>query len=143
MSKIKQGDTVEVNYVGKLDDGTEFDNSQNQGETFKFTVGSEEILPAFSNAVLGLKSGEEATFRLESEEAYGPRLEEAVQKVAKSQLPAELNTNPGDLIQGARPDGSVFLAKVAEDLGEEVLIDFNHPLAGQDLNFDVTIVSVS
>lgn len=143
MSKIKQGDEIEVNYVGKLDDGTEFDNSQNQGDTFKFTVGSQEILPAFSSAVIGLEIGEEATFRLESEEAYGPRLEDAVQKIAKEQLPAELNTNPGDMIQGQRPDGTIFLAKVTEDLGEEVMIDFNHPLAGQDLNFDVTVVAIN
>ena len=143
MSKIKQGDVVEVNYVGKLDDGTEFDNSSNQGETFKFTVGSQEILPAFSTAVIGLEIGQEATFRLESEDAYGPRLDEAVQKVPKEQLPAELNTNPGDLIQGQRPDGSVFIAKVTEDLGDDVMIDFNHPLAGQDLNFDVTVVAIN
>mgnify|MGYP001412851108 CR=1 FL=1 len=143
MSKIKEGDTIEVNYVGKLNDGTEFDNSSNQGETFTFTVGSDEILPAFSQAVIGLEVGQDTTFRLESEEAYGPRLEEAVQKVPKDQLPADLNTSPGDLIQGARPDGSIFLAKVTEDLGDDVMIDFNHPLAGEDLNFDVTVVSIS
>ena len=143
MSKIKDGDTIEVNYVGRLDDGTEFDNSKNQGDTFKFTVGSEEILPAFSTAVVGLEVGQETTFRLESDEAYGPRLEEAIQRVPKSQLPADLNTSPGDLIQGQRPDGSVFLAKINEDLGEDVMIDFNHPLAGQDLNFDVTVVAIT
>ena len=142
MAKIKSGDTIEVNYVGKLDDGTEFDNSNNQGETFKFTVGSDEILPAFSNAVVGLEVGQETTFRLACDEAYGPRLEEAIHRVPKNQLPADLNTSPGDLIQGQRTDGSIFLAKINEDLGEDVMIDFNHPLAGQDLNFDVTVVSV-
>jgi len=143
MSKVKSGDTVEIHYRGTLDDGTEFDNSEKTGEPLTFTVGAEEILPAFSEAVVGMTSGETASFKPDHSDAYGPRLDEAVQNIAKTALPEGFPVVVGETVQGTRPDGHQFLAKICEDLGDEIIMDFNHPLAGQNLLFEVTVVSVT
>jgi|TARA_R110002074_G_scaffold347887_1_gene518260 peptidylprolyl isomerase len=142
MSKVENGNTVEIHYRGLLSDGTEFDSSHSRGETLSFTVGGQEVLPAFSDAVVGMSVGDTKKFKLDAANAYGNRVDEAVQTVAKSVFPEGFEFIIGGTVQGEQHDGSQFLAKITEELEEEVLMDFNHPLAGEDLDFEVELVNL-
>ena len=143
MSKVENGSTVEIHYRGLLSDGTEFDSSHGRGETLSFTVGGQEVLPAFSDAVVGMTVGDTRKFTLEAVDAYGERINEAVQSVSKSVFPDDFEFIVGGTVQGEQHDGSQFLAKITEERDEEVIMDFNHPLAGEDLSFEVELVTLT
>ncbi len=143
MSKVENGNTVEIHYKGLLSDGTEFDSSHQRGETLSFTVGGQEVLTAFSEAVVGMTVGETKKFTLEAADAYGERIEEAVQTVSKSVFPDNFEFILGGTVQGEQHDGSQFLAKITEERESEVTMDFNHPLAGEDLDFEVELVKLA
>ena len=143
MSKVENGNNVEIHYRGLLSDGTEFDSSHNRGETLSFTVGGQEVLPAFSEAVVGMAVGDTKKFTLEAANAYGDRIEEAIQTVSKSVFPDDFDFIIGGTVQGEQHDGSQFLAKITEEKDNEVVMDFNHPLAGEDLDFEVELVNLT
>ncbi|MDO9556377.1 MAG: peptidylprolyl isomerase [Coriobacteriia bacterium] len=137
------GDTVAVHYTGTLDDGSEFDSSSGR-DPLSFTLGEAEVIPGFENAVLGLEPGDSASIVIVPDDAYGPRHPEAVQEV-----PMELfgeNVPPvGVIVTLVAPDGTKVPATVAsftED-GTSATLDFNHPLAGQTLHFDIELVEIA
>ena len=143
MSKVENGNTVEIHYRGVLQDGTEFDNSRERGETLTFEVGSDEVLNAFSSEVVGMTLGESKNFTLPAADAYGLRSEEAVQTVPKSAFPDEFEFIVGATVQGEQMNGQMFLAKICEEQESDVVMDFNHPLAGEDLVFEVEVVNLT
>jgi FKBP-type peptidyl-prolyl cis-trans isomerase 2 len=131
----KDGDTVAVHYRGTLDDGTEFDSSEGR-EPISFTVGSNQVIPGFSDAVRGLKVGDENTVRLEPARAYGERREDLVIIFPPAQaLPG---MKPGDHVQMSNGQQAVVLAVDATG----VTVDANHALAGKALTFEVELVSI-
>ena len=139
---IKKGDTVEVEYEGKLDDGTEFDNSKKHGQPLKFEVGGGQVIKGFDEAVVGMNQGEEKEFRLEPKEAYGDQNPELRKDIPKEQLPKQ-EMEVGMMLVMKLPDGNQFPAKIV-DIGEKtVTIDLNHPLAGKALNFKVKVSKVN
>jgi len=140
--KVTSGHNVSVHYVGTFTDGTEFDNSHTRGETVSFKVGSGQMIPGFSNAVVGMTAGETKTFRLTPEQGYGPRNEAALQTVPRSAFSQDFEFEIGGTIQGNGPSGQ-FLAKIQEVQESQIVLDMNHPLAGHELNFEVEVVSVS
>ena len=141
MSKIKQGDIVEVNYVGKLDDGTEFDNSRVRGQTLDFEVGRPGIITGFSNAVVGMSTGETKTVTLVADQAYGQINPEAFQNVPKTQFDSDFVFEAGTSVMGNGPKGP-FRATIHEVRDNDVVLDFNHPLAGKTLTFEIELVSI-
>lgn len=136
----KQGDTVRVHYRGTLSDGTEFDSSVGR-DALEFQVGTGQVIPGFDQAVSGLEVGESTTVTIPAADAYGERLEEAVQEMPREafgeQVPQE-----GWAVELQAPDGSTMAATIAEVNDESVTLDFNHPLAGQDLTFEIELVEV-
>ena len=142
MVKVENGNTVSVHYSGTLDDGTEFDNSRNRGEPITFTVGSGEMIPGFESALPGMEPGEKKTFTISPDNAYGQRNEEAVQTVSASSFPPDFEIVDDATIQGTKPDGQIFLAKVISHTESDVILDFNHPLAGKDLNFSIELMNI-
>jgi peptidylprolyl isomerase len=141
MATAKSGDTVVVHYTGRLDDGTVFDSSENRNP-IRFTLGSGEIIPGFERAVEGMAPGERKTVRIPAEDAYGPRREDAVFEVPRSQLPAGFDPEEGERYAMSHPDGSRLIVRVAALTNDAVTFDANHPLAGQDLTFEITLVSI-
>ncbi len=87
MSAIKNGDKVSVHYRGTLDDGTEFDNSYDRGETLTFEVGVGQMIKGFDSGVVGMTVGETKTIKITADEAYGQRQPEAVQSIPKTSFP--------------------------------------------------------
>ena len=143
MSKIQQGQTVNVHYVGTLDDGTEFDNSRTRGETITFQVGAGNVIKGFDNALVGMTLGETKKVRLSPTEAYGETREDMFKEVSKSEFPSDVNMTVGGIVKGETDTGQVFMARIDEIRDEDVTLNFNHPMAGKHLNFEIELVSLS
>ena len=139
---IKNGQTVNIHYVGTLKDGTEFDSSRKRGNPLSFTLGGGQILPAFEKAVQTMKIGERKTFSLTATEAYGEVVTEAVKAVPKTSFAPEMKLEIGEMVSGQSADGRPVRAKISSIEEETVTLDFNHPLAGKDLDFDIELISV-
>ena len=142
MSTVENGNTVSVHYTGTLNDGTQFDSSQGR-DPLSFQVGDGQVISGFDNAVVGMVVGESKTFTIAAEEAYGPKNEEAVQEVSKDRFPEGYDAQVGQTVTGQNEIGQNFQALIIAEAEDTVTLDFNHPLAGQDLTFEVELVSVA
>mgnify|MGYP003149203597 FL=1 len=140
--KVQNGSSVSVHYRGTLSDGTEFDNSKTRGQTLNFQVGSGQMITGFDNAVVGMTIGDTKNINLTADEAYGRHQPEAVQPVPRGAFPPDFEFLVGEIVQGNGPQGP-FLAKIIEEGQEEIILDFNHPLAGEDLNFEIELLAVN
>jgi peptidylprolyl isomerase len=141
MTQAKFGDTVKVHYTGKLDDGTVFDSSI-QGEPLEFTIGSGSIIPGFEKAVVGMVPGDQKTEVIPTEQAYGPYQEEMVVMVERNQMPAEMEPQIGQQLQLQHESGQIIPVIVTDVSDASVTLDANHPLAGEDLTFEIQLVAI-
>lgn len=143
MTKVKSNDTVKVHYKGTLTDGTVFDSSEGR-EPLEFTMGQGQLIPGFENAVMGMEINQTKSCFIPSAEAYGDVNPEMLQKVSKSQLPEDLQQKAavGMQLSSRMPDGTEFPVMVTEVNEESITVDANHPLAGKDLNFEITLVEI-
>jgi len=135
----KDGDTVRVHYRGTLSDGSEFDCSAGR-EPLEFVVGSGQVIPGFDDAVRKLEPGEKVTVTIPATEAYGDRNPEGLQKFPLSAFPQAPEV--GWAVELGGPNGERIPATIVAVEGEEVTLDFNHPLAGEDLTFELELVEV-
>jgi FKBP-type peptidyl-prolyl cis-trans isomerase 2 len=142
MSKIKEGDTVEVHYTGKLENGDVFDSSRER-EPFQFTVGNKDVIPGFENGVVGMDVGDTKTIEIPPEEAYGAKRDELVVVVKKSEFPQDITPSIGQRLQIKQPDGNPVVVTVTDLTEESITLDANHPLAGYTLFFDVEIIDIT
>ena len=142
MTKVESGNTVSVHYCGTLNDGTEFDSSYTRGEPITFEVGSGQMISGFDSALVGMAVGEEKNVNIAATQAYGIRNEDHVQDVPITSFPQDYEFVEGTMVQGQQPDGQTFLAKIVGRDTHTVKLDFNHPLAGQDLNFKIELVII-
>jgi peptidylprolyl isomerase len=142
MSTAKNGDAVKVHYTGKLDDGTVFDTSEGR-EPLSFTVGSGEVIEGFDQAIAGMQVGEIKGIVIPPEQAYGERNDALVQTIARDQLRLGVEPHSGMEVEMRTPDGTVIPLLVSEVTETTVTLDANHPLAGQNLHFDLTLVEIA
>lgn len=141
MPQAKQGDTVAVHYTGRLDDGTEFDSSR-KGEPIEFEVGSGSVIEGFDRAVEGMEVGERREFRLEPNEAYGPRRDDLEVQVSRDRLPDGMRPEVGAMLSVQVTPDQQAVARIAGVGERDVTLDLNHPLAGQALSFDIELVEI-
>ncbi|HUW18961.1 MAG TPA: peptidylprolyl isomerase [Sedimentisphaerales bacterium] len=141
MAQVKSGDTVRVHYTGKLDDGTVFASSSNR-EPLQFTIGEERIIPALEQAVVGMSPGEAKTAEIVADEAYGPHYDELVRVVNRSTFPAGLEPEVGQRLNLSEGEGREIVVTVVDLSDSDVTLDANHPLAGEDLTFDIQLVEI-
>ncbi|MCC5886882.1 MAG: FKBP-type peptidyl-prolyl cis-trans isomerase [Gammaproteobacteria bacterium] len=141
MAEAKQGDTVRVHYTGQLDDGTEFDSSRDR-DPLEFQVGSGQVIAGFESAVAGMAVGDSCTTTIVAAEAYGPRRDELVVDIERSQLPADMDLEVGQALQVKDQNDQPFVVHVAAVAEESVKLDANHPLAGKDLTFEIELVEI-
>ncbi len=139
---IKNGQKVTVHYVGTLKDGTVFDSSRTKGSPLSFTVGEGKVLPAFEKAVSNMAIGETKTILLEANEAYGEVNPDAVRIVPKAQFGETFDLEVGAMVRGQSPDGDPIHATVKSIESDGIILDFNHPLAGKPLDFEVELLTV-
>src|SRR5689334_11180078 len=141
MQQVKKGDKVKVHYHGKLRSGETFDSS-NGREPLEFTVGSGQVIKGFDDGVKGMKIGDKKTVEINVENAYGEKSPEMIIEFPKTQFPPDMNPEQGQQLMMSNGDGQSFPVTVAEVREESVLLDANHPLAGQDLIFDLELVDI-
>ncbi|HEY9723221.1 MAG TPA: peptidylprolyl isomerase, partial [Oscillatoriaceae cyanobacterium] len=142
MTQAKQGDTVQIHYTGRLRNGTVFDSSEGR-EPLSFVLGSGMVIPGFDKGVTGMTVGERRSIEIPYLEAYGPRHPELALQVPRSDLPPDLQPEVGMQLQLMQPDGQMVVVTIVDVSPETLTLDANHPLAGEDLMFDLQLVSVA
>jgi peptidylprolyl isomerase len=139
--QARHGDTVTVHYRGKLQDGSVFDASDR--EPLQFTIGGGQLILGFEEAVVGMNPGDLKTTEVPAEEAFGPYQEDKVVVLPKNQFEDwDLEPIVGDRGPVPRPDGPPIDVTVTEVAESEVTVDANHPLAGEDLIFDIELIDI-
>lgn len=141
MSTATTGDTVRVHYTGRLDDDSVFDSSEGR-DPIEFTLGSGEVIAGFEQAILGMEPGEEKTATVPADEAYGEHREDLIVSLERSTMPEQLDPEVGQELQMRDASGNSFAVRVTEIDDETVTVDANHPLAGQELTFDIELVDI-
>ncbi len=139
MTTVKAGDTVRIHYTGTLADGTTFDSSQGR-EPLEFTVGSGQIISGLDSALPGMEVGDQKKVEIAADEAYGQKDPAAMQPVPRGEIPDNIPLDIGTQLQVQDGSGRVAQVQVAEVTDETVVLDMNHPLAGEDLTFDIELV---
>ncbi|MBX7492608.1 FKBP-type peptidyl-prolyl cis-trans isomerase [Qipengyuania sp. 1NDW9] len=138
MTTPKNGDTVTIDYVLKRGDGEEVGTTAQTGPQ-DLQLGSGQIFPQIEEALTGLEVGQSATVAIESDNAFGPRREELVIDIPRANLPPEPAPQPGMALQAQSPDGQPMTLIILEVGDEAVKVDGNHPLAGEDVTFELTL----
>ncbi len=140
MKKVETNSTVTVNYTGRLEDGTIFDSSTVEGrEPLKATLGQGQLIKGFESGLQEMTVGDKKTVEFEAEDAYGTYNKFLVQEVEKTQMPGEVEV--GMQLEAQTQVGPVqFLVKEVKE--ETVILDANHPLAGQKLIFDLEVLEI-
>ena len=140
---VVKGDKVKVHYRGTLtENGLEFDSSYERNETLNFEVGSGQMIQGFDNALLGMEKGDTKQVTISANEAYGESREEAIQSVPKTNFPPNFDGKVGSMVQGQNQMGQPIQALIVEEQDDSYILDFNHPLAGKELNFSIELVDV-
>ncbi|MEZ4803404.1 MAG: peptidylprolyl isomerase [Gelidibacter sp.] len=141
MSQVKENDTVKVHYTGKLTDGRVFDSSL-QREPLEVTIGKGMLIPGFENALIDMKVNEKKTVEIVKEEAYGDIQKELFHEVKNEQLPPDVKPEIGMGLASKGKDGREHQFRVVDVRDDHIVIDGNHPLAGQNLVFDLELVEI-
>ena len=142
MQQAQEGDKVKVHYHGKLHSGETFDSSQGR-EPLEFTVGSGQVIKGFDDGVKGMKVGEKKTVEIEKNDGYGEKNDEMIIEFPKKEFPAEMQPEVGAQLMMNNGSGQSFPVTIVEVKEETVILDANHPLAGEDLIFDIELVEIT
>ena len=142
MTEAKNGDTVKVHYTGKLKDGDVFDSSEG-GEPLEFTIGEGQVISGFEEAVLGMSPGKSKTVEIPADKAYGERVDDLVVQIDREEMPPDMDCEAGQKLRVGGSDGPAAVVTVLEVTEAAVTVDGNHPLAGEDLTFDIQLVEIA
>ncbi|WP_127475925.1 FKBP-type peptidyl-prolyl cis-trans isomerase [Sulfurivermis fontis] len=140
-AEITRGSHVRLHYTITLEDGTEADSSRG-GEPLDFVLGDGTMLEGLEDFLLGMRAGQRAAYSVSPEQGFGYRDAEAVHVMPRSDFPAEMELAPGVIVAFTTPAGDEVPGTVTALDETQVTVDFNHPLAGHTLNFDVEILAV-
>ncbi|MBJ3785994.1 FKBP-type peptidyl-prolyl cis-trans isomerase [Devosia sediminis] len=141
MTTAATGDIVRIHYAGRLTDGTPFDSSEGRAP-LEFTLGQGQVIRGLEAHVTGMETGARSTVTIPVMDAYGPRRDEAIQQLDRAKLPAGVDVEVGTQLQARTADGGMLPITVVGFDEASVTVDANHPLAGQDLVFDVELIEV-
>ena len=142
MSIAKSGDTVKVHYTGTLNDGSEFDSSRTR-DPLEFTIDSGQVIAGFNEAITGMSVGDSKSVTIPANQAYGVHNPDMVQDVPRSAIPSDIELHEGMILSARNPEGRNLNFKVVEFNDEQVKVDGNHPLAGEDLTFRLELVAIN
>ena len=135
------GDTVLFHYTGSLRDGTVFDSSSGR-DPLRVMLGSGQVIRGVDDALTGMAPGQEKTVTIAAEEAYGPHRPELLHEVERAAIPPEVDLEIGQQLEGRDTSGQSLRLTVVDVADNMVTLDANHPLAGQDLRFDLQLVEI-
>jgi len=141
MDEAKKGDKVKVHYHGKLTNGETFDSSAGR-EPLEFEIGSGSVIKGFDEGVSGMKVGEKKTINIPVDEAYGERSEDMLIEFPKDRFPKDMEIKEGMQLMMSNGTGQNIPVIVTEVKDDDVILDANHPLAGEELIFDIELVEI-
>lgn len=141
MQQANTGDKVKVHYHGRLRNGETFDSSQGR-DPLEFEVGAGQMIKGFDEGVKGMQVGDKKTVEIGAGDAYGHREEENMIEFPKDQFPADMKPEPGAQLMLSNDEGQQFPVVIVEVKDDSVVLDANHPLAGQDLIFDIEMMDI-
>ena len=141
MQQVKSGDKIKVHYHGRLTNGETFDKSEGR-EPLEFEVGSGMVIKGFDDGVTGMAVGDKKTINIPFVEAYGPKNPDMIIDMPKDRFPKDMEIEVGMPLSMSDGQGQQFQVVVAEVQEEVVILDANHPLAGEDLIFDLELVEI-
>jgi peptidylprolyl isomerase len=140
MAKVEDGDTVRVHFTGKV--GQQVFDTTKDDDPFQFTIGAGEVISGFEQAVVGMQPGEARTVEVPAEDAYGAHREDMVLVVDRDRFPDDLELEQGQQLRIEQQDGTETIVMVSDLSESKVVLDANHPLAGEDLTFEVELVEI-
>jgi peptidylprolyl isomerase len=139
--QAQKGDTVRVHYTGRLEDGSVFDSSQG-GEPLEFELGANQVIEGFDHGVREMTVGGKKQLIIEEDQAYGPRNDALIHKVARASINLDTEPQVGMTLIMQLPDGNQIPITITELTGDSITLDANPPLAGNKLIFDVELVGL-
>jgi peptidylprolyl isomerase len=142
MEKVESGHFVSVHYKGTLQNGEVFDTSEGR-HPLEVEMGAGQIISGFEEALLGMSLNEKKVFTLDPSDAYGQKDESLTHSFPRADVPAEINPEVGQTVALSSPEGRQVPAMITAVDDEKVVVDLNHPLAGQTLTFDIEVVGIS
>ena len=141
MSQVKENATVKVHYTGKLSNGQVFDSSLER-EPLEVTLGQGMLIPGFEKGIISMELNEKKTITIPVAEAYGEVQQELFYNVNKEQLPQEITPEVGMGLASKDENGREVQFRIAEVKEDSIVVDANHPLAGQELIFDLQLIEI-
>jgi peptidylprolyl isomerase len=142
MTVAQSGNTVKVHYTGKLKDGTVFDSSVQRDEPLEFTIGQGQMIAGFEKAVTGMEVGANKVADIPVTEGYGERREDMILEVPRKDVPENINPEVGQRLAVQQKDGNSIPVTVTNISDNSITLDANHPLAGEDLVFEIELLEV-
>lgn len=142
MSQVQGNETVKLHYTGKLNDGQVFDSSVER-EPLEVKLGEGKLIPGFEKGLLDMKVNQKKTITITKNEAYGEVQKELFQKIPKDNLPDEIKPEVGMGLVSKNSDGSERQLRVSDVKDGFIIVDANHPLAGQDLTFELELLEIN
>jgi peptidylprolyl isomerase len=142
MNTVENGLFVSVEYTGTLNNGEIFDTSRGR-RPLEVEIGSGSLIKGFEDELMGMILNERKTFTIKPEEAYGLRNEDYVQTFTRAEIPAEINPEVGQILALNTKKGHQIPARVTHIDDEKMVVDMNHPLAGEALTFEIEVVGIS
>jgi peptidylprolyl isomerase len=142
LEKVENGTYISVEYTGTLGNGEMFDSS-NGRQPLEVLMGAGQVIKGFETQLMGMALNEKKVFTLSAEDAYGPKNSELMQSVPRSEVPPEMDVQVGMTVGFITPDGHQVPARVIQIDDEQMILDLNHPLAGEALTFEIEVVGIS
>ena len=142
MDYVETGHFVSVHYKGTLENGEVFDTSEGR-HPMEVEMGAGQIITGFERVLMGMALNEKKVFTLDPEDAYGQKDDSLNHSFPRKDVPAEINPKVGQTVALSSPEGKQVPATITEVDDEKVVVDLNHPLAGQTLTFDIEVVGIS
>ena len=142
MDKVQNGNYVQVHYEGTLANGQMFDSSRG-GQPLEIRVGDGQLIAGFEEALIGMKPEETKKFTLTPDKAYGQRDETLERTFERAQMPQGMDPKVGDTLALHTAQGHQVPVKVKAADEQKVVVDLNHPLAGETLTFDIEVMGIT
>lgn len=141
MTQAKHGDMVKIHYTGRLEDGTVFDTSIDR-EPLQIKIGENQVIQGFEKAIIGMNLDESKTVTIPSDEAYGPYREEMLLDIPKNEFPPNIQPEIGQQLELRQENDQAIIVTVSKISESNVTLDANHPLAEEDLTFDIQLIEI-
>jgi peptidylprolyl isomerase len=141
MTQAKAGDTVRVHYEGQLSDGTIFDSSLKR-EPIEFILGQDTVIPGFEQAVIGMEVGGSKDISIPPAEGFGEYSEDLLVNIEKTILPPDINPELGMQLEVSSEEETPRVFIIADIAKDSITLDGNHPLAGKEIAFKITLLEI-